>query len=324
MTTTFAPPQPFNTAVLFLVFNRPDTTARVFEAIRQAKPPRLYVAADGPRADRAGEAEKVARVREIATAVDWPCELRTMFRDHNIGCQLGPRTGIDWFFEHEDRGIILEDDCLPSQSFFWFCEQMLDRYKECDRVMAITGTNIADHLKFESDYFYSRYALMWGWATWKRAWRRYDAKLSDWRGLKDAKWLRGLGLGGLPFVRTWSNIFDRTVQLGTNATWWDYQWIYSCWVNDGLTIAPAKNLIRNIGYSPEATHTKSNHPVLANLISKELCSTLRAPLNFAAHVEADAFISRHWFGSSWRSLTKSVILKMPGAKLANEIRRKIC
>ena len=120
MTDEFTPPAPLQTAVLFLVFNRPDTTAQVFEAIRQAKPPRLYVAADGPRVNREGEAERVARVREIATAVDWPCEVKTLFREENLGCKYAVSGGITWFFEHEEQGIILEDDCLPSQSFFWF------------------------------------------------------------------------------------------------------------------------------------------------------------------------------------------------------------
>jgi GT2 family glycosyltransferase len=127
---TFTPPHPLKTAVLFLIFNRPDTTKQVFAAIRKAKPPKLYVAADGPRADNPGEAEKVEQVRLIATNIDWDCELKTLFRDENLGCGKGVSSAITWFFENEGEGIILEDDCLPSQSFFWYCEELLERYRE--------------------------------------------------------------------------------------------------------------------------------------------------------------------------------------------------
>ncbi len=127
-TTTLTLTAPLKTAVLFLVFNRPDTTAQVFDAIRKARPPRLYVAADGPRANREGEAEKVAKVREIATAVDWPCEVRTLFRDANLGCKRAVSGALDWFFGEEEAGMVLEDDCLPHPDFFRFCDALLERY----------------------------------------------------------------------------------------------------------------------------------------------------------------------------------------------------
>ena len=322
MIDAFEPPAPLQTAVLFLVFNRPDTTAQVFEAIRKAKPPRLYVAADGPRANRAGEAESVAKVREIATAVDWPCQLKTLFRTENVGCQFGPRGGIDWLFENEDYGIILEDDCLPSQSFFWFCEEMLKRYREDESIMAITGTNIINQLTFDGDYFFSKYPLMWGWASWRRAWVKYDPDLADWKNLRKGRWLKSLDLGGLPFESTWKQIFDRTVQLGKDATWWDYQWIYSCWVSDGLTIAPAVNLIRNIGYSSDATHTKGDHPILSNLIANETNFPIVSPKIIAVNQQADLFISRIWFGVGWISLFKSMLMRFPGLRQINTLRKK--
>ena len=323
MTSSFIPPAPLQTAVLFLVFNRPDTTAQVFEAIRQAKPPRLYVAADGPRAGREGEAERVAKVREIATAVDWPCEVKTLFRTENVGCQHGPRQGIDWFFQHEEYGIILEDDCLPSQSFFWFCEAMLERFCGDESIMAVTGTNITRNLTFEADYFFSKYALMWGWASWRRAWAKYDPDLSDWGTLKKRKWLKSLKIGGLPFEYTWQRIFDRTTQLRDDATWWDYQWIYTCWLHNGLTIAPAKNLIRNIGFSDDATHTFSNDPYRSNLIPVEIHFPLQHPTRLMVNQDVDAFISRHWFHASWINLIKSLILALPGAKMLNQTRKRV-
>src|ERR1700690_1974577 len=152
--------------VLFLVFNRPDTTRRVFEAIRSAQPPRLYVAADGPRGARAGEAERCAEVRRIATAVNWPCEVKTLFRDCNLGCKMGVSSGITWFFEHEPEGIILEDDVLPVPTFFDFCDELLARFRNDDRVAMISGSNlIAGHFDPAESYFFSRCAQIWGWAS---------------------------------------------------------------------------------------------------------------------------------------------------------------
>jgi hypothetical protein len=152
---------------LFLVFNRPDTTSQVFEAIRKARPPKLYVAADGPRLDREGELEKCAQVRAIATAIDWPCELHTLFRDLNQGCKIAVSTAITWFFEHEEQGIILEDDCLPSQSFFLFCQEMLNHYKNDTRVWHVAGVYpFATDSRDCNAYCFSEYSPIWGWATW--------------------------------------------------------------------------------------------------------------------------------------------------------------
>jgi hypothetical protein len=311
------------TAVLFLVFNRPDTTRQVFEAIRRAKPPRLYVAADGPREGKFGEVERVEEVRTIATAVDWPCEVKTVFRDKNLGCYKAVSTAITWFFENEEQGIILEDDCLPSQSFFWFCEEILDRYCEDELIMAVTGTNITKQLTFEADYFFSKYALMWGWASWRRAWTKYDPKLTHWPTLKKRRWLKSLNLGGLIFEYIWKNAFDRTIQLVEEdvCTSWDYQWIYTCWLNNGLTVAPGKNLIQNIGFSDDATHTRVQDSILSNLKLNDLQWPLKKPLNFTPNLEADAFIGKHWFKVDLKFFIKSFIFRLPGVKKVYEVRK---
>lgn len=314
MATNFTPPAPLKTAVLMLVFNRPEPTARVFDAIRKAQPPRLYVAADGPRPGRAGEAKKVARVREIVTAVDWPCQVKTLFRSKNLGCQFGPRGGIDWFFKHEDFGIIIEDDCLPSQSFFWYCEDLLTRYRDDESIMAVSGTNISNELNFDGDYFFSKYPLMWGWASWRRAWAKYDPDLANWEKIKKRNWLRSLDLGGSPFVLTWERIFNQTVLLGNAATWWDFQWIYTCWINNGLTISPCKNLVKNIGFSEEATHTFSEDRFRSNLTQLELRFPLTHPISRRINRDFDIFITRHWFHATWLNLLKVYVLKIPGIK----------
>lgn len=321
MSLSFQPPSPLKTPVLFLVFNRPDTTAQVFEAIRRARPPRLYIAADGPRADRVGERERVAQVRAIATAVDWPCEVKRLFRDENIGCAAAVAGGITWFFEEEERGIILEDDCLPSQSFFWFCEAMLERYEGEARVMAVTGTNITRGIEFSSDYWYSRFALMWGWASWRRAWAQYDATLSEWPMLKRQGWLKELGIDGVFFRRKWEMILDKAM-AGDPIDYWDYQWIYTGWRQAALTVAPSVNLVRNLGFSSDATHTIGDDPVRDNLQLHDLRFPLRAPEEMVVSIAADRFIARHWFHASGAAALKTFILKLPGMRAANRFRKR--
>ncbi|MEM6804755.1 MAG: hypothetical protein AAF696_25380, partial [Bacteroidota bacterium] len=173
--------------VLFLVFNRPDVTKRVFDAIKAAKPKRLYVAADGPRSHKAGEAQKVEEVRRITSQIDWDCELFSLFRDENLGCKLAVSSAINWFFEQEEAGIILEDDCLPDPSFFDFCAEMLEHYKDENRVMKITGSNfIGQHFKQNQySYFFSHYTHVWGWASWRRAWKHFTLEMTDYEELKD-------------------------------------------------------------------------------------------------------------------------------------------
>ncbi len=320
VTDHFKPPVPLQTAVLFLVFNRPDTTVQVFEAIRKAKPPRLYVAADGPRSDRAGEAEKVARVREIATAVDWPCEVRTLFREKNFGCKYAVSGAITWFFEQEEQGIILEDDCVPSQSFFWFCQEMLQRYKACSKIMSVSGTNINGTLNSRESYSFSIYALMWGWASWRRAWTRYELEMESWPSRVRVRRWKTFPM--LTYVENliWLSTFNKTFHNEVNT--WDYQWIYSCWINDGITILSNINLVKNIGYSSDATHTKENHPILSYLVEHEMQFPLIHPPSLEANKCLDKFISRHWFGVNWKTFIKAAILRIPGVKVANEIRKR--
>ena len=254
MTDAFTPPAPLQTAVLFLVFNRPDTTAQVFEAIRKAKPPRLYVAADGPRPNRVGEAEKVAKVREIATAVDWPCEVKTQFREENLGCKYGPQTGIAWFFEQEEQGIILEDDCLPHPDFFDYCEFCLTEFKENKKIWHINGNNFAAANElYEHPIQFVSLAQVWGWASWADRWQSseknvfylYESALSKyktWNLSKEAKF------------KKIQHIHEVTEGLDT----WDYQWQVSILNAGGLAVSPSSNLISNLGDGPDATHTKND------------------------------------------------------------------
>lgn len=280
-----------DTPILFLVFNRPDTTARVFETIRQAKPRKFFVAGDGPRSDRPGEEEKCARVREIATAVDWECEFKTLFRKENMGCGKAVSSSIDWFFENEEEGIILEDDCLPTQSFFWFCQALLEKYRKDERVMHINGNNFNVPVKkifqaenINSSYFFCSFAQVWGWATWRKAWEHFDFHINSWPERKKNKVL----LKSFPTFFSYyekSKHFDLVYQGKTDI--WDYQWQYAVLDHNGLVVCPSANLVSNIGYGIDATHTKQFEKKRNNLPVFELSFPLKHPRYMIASQSVD-------------------------------------
>jgi hypothetical protein len=240
-------------SVLFLIFNRPDTTRQVFEAIRTAKPPRLYIAADGPRHEREGERARCQKVRKIALDVDWECDVKTFFRDENLGCKIAVSEGISWFFDHEDEGVILEDDCLPDLSFFIFCDEMLEYYRNDSRVSMVAGTNFfQDKFGSRDSYFFSRLIQIWGWATWKRAWKNYDVKMTTWPQFKNQRGLKNIGINKKiknyvqpSFERSYAGAVDT----------WDYQWSYSVISQNTVSVVPGRNLVSNLGFGPDATHT---------------------------------------------------------------------
>jgi len=273
----FTPPQSLNTAVLFLVFNRLDTTKQVFEAIRQAKPPRLYVAADGARANKEGEAEKAQAVRDyIMQNIDWECEVKTLFRDQNLGCKYAVSGAITWFFENEEQGIILEDDCLPSQSFFWFCEELLNRFKDDLRVWHISGNNF--HFGWQRDkdysYYFSYYGSIWGWASWRNRWSAYSVDMNGYEEIKAKNYLNDLFGNQKEADFRYSN-FD---QIRNGLDTWDFQWAYTRFVNSGLSIVPSVNLVKNLGFGEDATHTFSSNDRRANMSFNELETKLKHPI----------------------------------------------
>lgn len=249
----FTPPHPLSTPVLFLIFNRPDTTQRVFDEIRKAKPPQLFVAADGPRKDRSADCELCKKTREIIQQVDWNCKVLTRFQDENLGCKIGVSSAIDWFFSNVEEGIILEDDCVPDQSFFPFCQELLEKYREDERVMMISGDNFQiGRNRTQNSYYFSRYNHVWGWASWRRAWDHYDVDLKLWPRIRDENWLMDI-LCDRNAVNYWKNLFDNTFSHKINT--WDYQWTFACWIQNGLSVLPNINLVSNIGFNQNATHT---------------------------------------------------------------------
>ncbi len=241
-----------NTPVAMIIFNRPDTTEQVFAEIARAKPPKLLVVADGPRADRPGEEKECAAARAVIHRVDWDCEVLTQYADHNMGCKKRVSSGLDWVLETVEEAIILEDDCLPHPSFFRFCEELLDKYRHDDRIGSISGNNFQfGRKRTEDSYYFSRYCHIWGWATWRRAWKFYDVNLSLWPEVKEGGWLEDI-LGDSKQVSYWKKIFQNVADGKIDT--WDYQWVFSCWVNSMLTILPNVNLVSNIGFGPGSTH----------------------------------------------------------------------
>ena len=248
----------FKTPILFLIFNRPETTARVFERIRAQKPKYLFIAADGGRENRPHEKELVEETRKIATKIDWECEVKTLFRTENLGCGKAVSEAINWFFNHVEMGIILEDDCLPSDSFFIFCELMLNKYKDDEQIISINGNNYgySNHL---NSYTFTKFMNVWGWASWRRAASQIDYDMTKWSKIKNKRTFLKKKLGVNFFnnqdlwIDNWLNYFDQSAEKELDG--WDFQWIFNQFYKNKLSIIPDLNLITNIGFSGDATHT---------------------------------------------------------------------
>ena len=305
------------TPVLFLVFRRPDTTARVFDAIRRARPPRLYVAADGPR--NATDAAACAASRRAATQVDWPCELHTRFRDSNLGCRAAVSDALSWFFSREEEGIVLEDDCLPDASFFGFCEELLERYRGDGRVMSIGGNNFQDGVRRGAgSYFATKHFHCSGWASWRRAWAEYDGELSRIGGTLAAG-LAQLQDGSAAFSRYWLQIY-RDCRAGRYSSW-AYPMSLTCFARTGagretLHLAPQVNLVANIGFGEHGTHVSARDK---NLFAS--ASALALPLVHPERLVRDAAADRHTdlvlYRVGWIPLLKDRLVRLlPGVHRA--------
>lgn len=242
------------TPVALIIFNRPDLTEQVFQSIRQAQPRQLLVIADGPRIDRPGEAEKCAAARAVIDYVDWECEVLTNYSDTNLGCRTRVSSGLDWVFSEVEAAIILEDDCLPHPSFFRYCQELINHYREDERIWCISGDNFQNgQQRGDGSYYFSNYNHCWGWASWRRAWQKYDRDLANWPAFRDNHYLESILDSSLE-VDYWNSIFEQFYSLGQPNTW-DYAWTFTCWQNRGLTVLPNINLVSNIGFRSDGTHT---------------------------------------------------------------------
>lgn len=286
-----------DTPILLCVFNRPRQTQAAMDRLRAVRPSRLYIAADGPRPGHPTDGERCAEVRRIVSAVDWPCEARTLFREKNLGCKWSVGGGINWFFENEEEGLILEDDIVTEPTLFPYCAELLARYRDDERIGIVSGCNFTGgRAPSQESYIFVRNINLWGWATWRRVWKLVDLDMSDWNDHRSAAFLREYYDAPWAAQQAWERHFDNTVNRQVDT--WDYQVAYAVWRHGLISIDPAVNLIDNDGMAdPDATHPSAQKAqCLIDSPMRPLTFPLRHPTEVKRHPTADAIIDRDVYG----------------------------
>jgi hypothetical protein len=290
-----------STPILFVVFNRPDTTLQVLKQIAAVQPQKLYVAADGPRPHKPSEKEICNKVRELVmSGITWQCEVKTLFRSSNLGCKEAVSSAITWFFEHEEEGIILEDDCLPSLSFFRYCKYMLEKYRQDTNILSVNGCNFGFH-QAEKKYFFSPFMNMWGWATWRRSSSLINYEMTSWKKLGFIGQLYYLskiipkndkGLD-IPWIRYWWLQFR--VVANNELDTWDYQWLWHCFLYRKYCIVPPVNLVSNLGFNAQSTHTHAPNSLVANMEKYELDFPISGVAEYTLDNDyEEIFVKKYW------------------------------
>lgn len=283
--------------ILFLIFNRPDVTKAVFEKIQMVKPTRLYIAADGPRSGYKNENDLCKETLSVIKNIDWDCEVKTLFRETNLGCKEAISSAITWFFDQEEEGIILEDDCMPAISFFYYCDTLLEKYRYDARIRHIGGCNLQLGRKWgEATFYFSHLTAVWGWASWRRVWKDYDKELKNYHEDEVRTELTKI-FNDRFLIDSWEHIF-REVKANKIDTW-DYQYAFLNYFNNALTIHPNVNLISNIGFREDATHTTSPDHAFSNLQLEEI-TEITYPKYLLPERSADYAIYEHQFQLSAR------------------------
>ena len=304
------------TPVALIIFNRPETTAKVFAEIRLARPSKLFVIADAPRVNRPSDVEKCAAARSVIKKVDWDCEVLTDFAEQNLGCQKRISSGLDWVFSQSEEAIIFEDDCVPHPSFFRFCEELLDRYRDDQRVMHIAGTNYQfGQQRFPYSYYFSRYNHCTGWATWRRAWQHFDLEMKLWPEIRDRGLLNDLfqdARSAAYWRRSFQLVYERRIDS------WAYCWTLACWARSGLTILPNVNLICNIGFDADGSHTKNRRSRFANIPLEEMAFPLQHPPFVIRDDKADRYTQSSNFKRSLLARIGSKVLHAAAALKARQ------
>lgn len=309
------------TPIALFIFNRPSLTAQLYERVRAARPERLLVVADGPRHARSQDIELCEATRKLVISPDWPCELLTNFSEQNLGPGRRISSGLNWVFDQCQEAIILEDDCIPCASFFAFCANLLHYYRDDARIMHISGDNYQGGVRRgEASYFFSRYSLSWGWATWRRAWRYYDFGISNWPVARQEGWLDFI-LDDRLEIEYWTGIFDRLHRGFIDA--WDYQWLFTCWCQHGLTIQPNVNLVSNIGVGADATNFKQANSMIG-VPTQELNAYLH-PTTVIRDKNADRYTFKNHIQprrvSRWQSLRNRLAIRTRLRRLRNLVSR---
>ena len=269
--------------IVFIIFNRPDTTEIVFEKIANVKPKKLFVIADGPRLNVDGEIENCIKTREIIKKINWDCDLKIHYSDVNLGCKNRVVSGLNWVFEMVENAIILEDDCVPSDSFFNYCDDLLEKYKNDHRIMTICGTNLANTDNINSSYYFAQIPHIWGWATWKRTWIEYDQNMNNLTKLMESNEFINK-FNNKSEYRFWKNYLNEVANGKVDT--WDAQMTYLAFISNRLSVFPRKNLITNIGFGENATHTKAVN-ITANLKRYEIHENLKEPISFIPNKNAE-------------------------------------
>lgn len=299
--------------ILVLAYRRPDLVREVMRAVADARPKQLFLACDGPHPERPGEEHLVAASQSaMEDAITWDCEVRTRYSEVNQGCRRGVESAISWFFEHVDEGIILEDDCIPHQDFFPYCAELLDRYRHDRRVMHISGDGSLAYptKKPRATYVFSAEALVWGWATWRRAWEHYDSELELWEQSRNNPSEIAAIFGRRPAARWWSQVLGSLLLEGIPDSW-AYRWSFSVMANHGLCIIPMENLVSNVGFRHDSTHTFDPLSRRANVASQGLL-----PLRHPDSIRVDSRLD-HRFQRQLRGFSPN-----PVARLAKRSRKK--
>ncbi|MGN7383825.1 glycosyltransferase family 2 protein [Paenibacillus sp. SAFN-117] len=280
--------------VVLFIFKRPDVTEQVFNAIRSARPTKLFLIADGPRPDQPGEAELCSATRAVVSRVDWPCEVSTLFSPVNLGLNQRITSGLNWVFSQVEEAIILEDDCLPHPTFFPFCQELLNRYRNDERIMMISGNNFQKGRgRLEASYYFSRLFHIWGWATWRRAWNHYDDSLRLWPEISRNGWLQSV-TSDPNAIRFFHKMYQDHLD-GKHVLSWDYKWNLSCWLQNGLSVMPNANLVTNIGFGRSSTYAHDADSALAHLPLVPMSFPLVHPPFIMADSQADQYTMEQQF-----------------------------
>lgn len=289
--------------VLLLTFNRPHLTSKILSALKSIQSKKIYISSDGPRLSHPEDLQKCKEVQGIVEKIDWECEIHTNFYDENLGVKNAPVSGINWFFENVEAGIILEDDCLPNDSFFRFMAEMLDYYKDNDQIMMVSGSH---HLSSETDeysYSFGSYSSIWGWATWKRAWRLNDVQIQSWPKIRNSKEYKSLFNSASE-----ASFFKRKLDdsYSGKIISWDYQWLFARFSNKGLSVNPSVNMVSNIGFGLDATHTFNNKNSLAFTKTEDM----KFPLNHPPHIRIDCLKDTQRFRKTHRPGIIGIVKKI--------------
>lgn len=290
-------PKPFDTPIALIVFNRPDLTAELLTVLRKLQPTQLFIIADGPRKSRPDDIENCKAVRQILRTIDWECEIFENFAQKNLGSRNRPISGLTWVFQNVNEAIILEDDCIPDLSFFSYCAELLDYYRNSSQVGIISGTNPSRVSKAgPQSYSFSTYPLIWGWATWKRTWDLYESNISEsWSNYKHTGWQELLPFS-TPVRRHWLFHFDLVSRGKFDA--WDYQLTFAMLKNKLVAAIPRENLISNKGFGSNATHTINIDDPLSNLPIRPLHRPLIHPEKIVKDLALDALLENQLFNMS--------------------------